>query len=61
MSQTIITLIIGNPDIDLIYVHIKNSQKYILDTRKIKEQLKEAPLNSPDGIRIIKEHLNRIK
>jgi len=61
MGQTVITLVIGNPDIDLIYVHIKNSQKYILDTRKIKNQLKDVPINSPAGIRMIKKHLNRIK
>ena len=59
MNQTIITLIIGNPEIDLIFVHKKNNHKYILDTRKIKEQLKDRPINSPDGIRIIKEDLKK--
>ena len=61
IGQTIITLIIGNPEIDLIYVHKKNSHKYSLDTRKIKAQLKEAPINSPDGIRMIKEDLKKIR
>ena len=59
MGQTIITLVIGNPEIDLIYVHKKNNQKYSLDTRKIKAQLKEAPINSPAGIRIIREDLKK--
>jgi len=61
IGQTIITLVIGNPEIDLIYVHKKNSHKYSLDTRKIKAQLKEAPINSPDGIRMIKENLKKIQ
>jgi hypothetical protein len=60
MGQTIITLVIGNPEIDLIYVHKKNNQKYSLDTRKIKAQLKNAPINSPAGIRMIKEDLKNI-
>jgi len=60
MGQTIITLVIGNPEIDLIYVHKKNSHTYILDTRKIKDQLKETPLNSPHGIRMIKEDLKKM-
>ena len=60
MGQTIITLVIGNPGIDLIYVHIRNSQKYSLDTRKIKAQLKETPINSPDGIRMIREDLKKM-
>jgi len=61
ISQTIITLIIGNPEIDLIYVHKKDSHEYILDTKKIKEQLKEAPINSPAGMRMIKEDLKKIE
>ena len=61
MGQTIITLVIGNPEIDLIYVHKKNSHKYSLDTRKIKAQLKDAPINSPDGIRMIREDLKKIE
>jgi len=61
MGQTIITLVIGNPEIDLIYVHKKNSHEYILDTRKIKAQLKDEPIYSPDGIRMIKEDLKKIE
>ena len=60
MGQTIITLVIGNPEIDLIYVHKKNSHTYTLDTRKIKAQLKEAPLNSLDGIRMLRENLKKM-
>ena len=59
MGQTIITIVIGNPEIDLIYLHKKNSHKYSLDTRKIKAQLKEAPINSPAGIRMIREDLKK--
>ena len=61
IGQTIITLIMGNPEIDLIYVHKKNSHTFNLDTRKIKAHLKEVPINSLDGIRKIKEHLRNIK
>jgi anti-sigma regulatory factor (Ser/Thr protein kinase) len=59
IGQTIITLVIGNPEIDLVYVHKKNSHEYSLDTRKIKAQLKDAPINSPAGIRMIKEDLKK--
>ncbi len=59
--QTIITLVMGNPEIDLIYVHKKNNHTYRLDTRKIKAQLKEMPINSPSGIRMIKEILKNIE
>ena len=59
MGQTIITHVTGNPEIDLVYVHKKNSQKYSLDTRKIKAQLKDVPINSPAGIRMIREDLKK--
>ncbi|MFQ5721013.1 MAG: ATP-binding protein [Candidatus Aminicenantales bacterium] len=61
IDQTIITLVIGNPEIELIYIHKKNGHKYCIDTRKIKAQLKDKRINSPDGIRILKEDLNKIK
>jgi signal transduction histidine kinase len=59
MGQTIITLIIGNPEIDLVYVHKKNNHEYSLDTRDIKARLKGAPINSPAGIRMIREDLKK--
>ena len=59
IGQTIITIVIGNPEIDLIYMHKKNNQKYSLDTRKIKARLKEAPINSPAGIIMIREDLKK--
>jgi anti-sigma regulatory factor (Ser/Thr protein kinase) len=59
IGQTIITIVIGNPEIDLIYMHKKNNQKYSLDTRKIKARLKEAPINSPAGIRMIRDDLKK--
>lgn len=57
LSQTILTLVVGNPEIDLIYVHKKNKHKYCLDTRTIKAQLKNASINLPEWIRIIKGNL----
>jgi anti-sigma regulatory factor (Ser/Thr protein kinase) len=59
MDQTIITLVIGNPEIDLIYVHQKNSYEYSFDTKEIKTRLKDVPINSPAGIRMIKENLKK--
>jgi len=60
IAQTILAFVIGNPEIDLIFVFNKNGFKYSLDTRKIRVQLMEAPLNSPVGIRKIREDLKKI-
>jgi signal transduction histidine kinase len=59
IGQTIITLVMANPKIDIIYVHKKDGHEYSLDTRKIKAQLKDIPINSLDGIRMLKEHLKK--
>jgi len=60
MGQTIITLVIGNPEVDFIYIHKRDDHQYCLDTKKIKTQLKGRPINSPEGIRLIREDLKRI-
>jgi len=60
IGQTILTLIVGNPDIDIIYIHKKDGHKLVLNTRKIRSRLKHIPLNSPDGIRMIKEELRKV-
>ena len=59
IGQTIITLIIGNPEIDFIFEHIRNGQTYSLDTRKIKKELNEMPINSLAGIKKIRENLKK--
>jgi hypothetical protein len=50
----------GNPEIDLLYVHKKNSRTYTLNTKDIRPQLGEIPINSLDVLRIIKKDLQKI-
>jgi signal transduction histidine kinase len=57
MGQTIITLVIGNPEIDFVYIHNKDGHRAVLETKKIKDQLEGLPINMPPGIRMIKEEL----
>ncbi|UCE42633.1 MAG: ATP-binding protein [Candidatus Aminicenantes bacterium] len=59
IGQTIITLIIGNPEIDFIFEHKRNGHTYHLDTRKIKAQLKDMPINSLAGMRFLRENINK--
>lgn len=59
IGQTIITLVIGNPEVDIIYMYQGNHHNYRLDTRKIKTRLKGKPINSPEGIRMLREDLKR--
>lgn len=59
IGQTIITLVVGNPEVDFIFEHKRNGHTYCLDTRKIKAQLNETPINSLAGIRMLRENLKK--
>lgn len=61
MGQTMITLILGYPEIDFLYVHKKDSLEYSLDTSEIKTQLGDVPINSPQVLKILKEDLKKNK
>lgn len=59
IGQTILTIVVGNPNIDIIYVHKRDGHKHVFDTRKIRSKLKNTALNSLDGMRILKEALKK--
>jgi signal transduction histidine kinase len=61
IGQTIITLVIGNPDIDFVFEHKRNNHTYGIDTRKIKKQLQKIPINSLAGIKLLREKLERAR
>jgi hypothetical protein len=59
VGQSILTLIIGNPEIDFIFEHKRNGHTSYLDTRKIRGQLNGMPINSLAGIKKIRENLKK--
>jgi hypothetical protein len=61
ISQTIFTLVMGNPETDFVYVHKKNGHIFRFDTRIIKAQLGDMPINSLDGMKKIRENLKQIQ
>lgn len=50
MGDTLITLIVGHPEVDLLYEHRKNGKVFSLDTREIKSDLGDIPLNAPQVV-----------
>jgi hypothetical protein len=61
MKQTIISLVLGNPEIDLIYHHTKDRKIFMINTKEIKSQLKEIPIHSMAGIKAVREDLKRLQ
>ena len=57
MVDTLITLIVGNPEMDIFYHHRKGSFEYTLDTEMIKKELEEVPIFDQSVISAIKDNL----
>jgi len=57
IAQTMIILIMSNPDIDFIFEHKINDSEYTLNTAEIKKDLDGVPINTPEVIRIIKDDI----
>jgi len=58
IAGVITMLILGNPDMDLVYTHHRNSGAYVLDTREIREGLGQVPLNTMEVLNLIRDNIN---
>lgn len=57
MVDTVITLIEGSPAVDFVYTHNKDGKEYTLDTREIRTELEEIPINNPQVIGLIRDNI----
>lgn len=57
ISGSIVALIVGNPDIDILYNHTRNGAAYTLDTSEIRSALGGVPLNHREVLKVIKENI----
>lgn len=58
VSQTIITLIVGHPEIEIHYRHQIDCSHYSFDTEEIKAHLNGISIASPEVVRFIKNNIN---
>ena len=57
INETVSMLIRMNPYIDFVYTHTFNEKSYSLDTRELREQLEDVPLDTPEVIDWINDYL----
>ena len=57
MADTIITCIMADSNIDYVYEHYFNNNKFIFDTREVKEKIEELPITDLDVINWLKEYI----
>lgn len=59
MTSTVITLLQGNPDVELTYVFRRDGEEKRLSTEEMREMLgDEVPLNAPDVLLWVRDYLN---
>lgn len=57
VAQTMETLVVGNPEVEFLVTHRGPRDEWRLDTREIKKALGGAPINSGEGIRMIRSRM----
>ena len=64
MVETILTLVVGNPEINFFYQHRRGDFEYTLDSAVVKRELEGVPFSNPDVVSLLrkdlKESLNQI-
>lgn len=58
MTSTIVTLILGSPEIDFEFTHTSPILNVKLFTKELREQLGDVPLDTPEVITWIREYLD---
>ena len=53
MASSLTSLIMGNSTVDFVYTHSVDGKVFELDTRQIKEELDEVPINHPEVIKYL--------
>lgn len=57
--DTVITIIQGSPDMDLVYTHIVDDKKIVLDIRELRSVLGDISLASYEVLQWIREYLQQ--
>jgi hypothetical protein len=58
LGSTILALAAGSPEADFVLRHQRNSERFVFDTRRLREELDGLPINVPQVLQYIKENVN---
>ena len=57
MAETMMTLILGNPELEIFYTHQNEGKSYVLSSSWLKNRFKDRSLIDPEIIQWVKTHL----
>jgi anti-sigma regulatory factor (Ser/Thr protein kinase) len=58
LESTILTLMIGSPEVNWIFCYNNNGQEFVLDDAEIKETLAGVSLSEPSVLKFLREYLS---
>jgi hypothetical protein len=58
VPNTILTLVVGNPQADFVYRHVFNERIFEFDPRPIKAELGDVPLSEPSVIEYLRREIS---
>jgi hypothetical protein len=57
VAETVVALIVTNPDIDLTYRYEHDGNSFTFETREIRQRLRKTRMNSPGVLGFIREYI----
>lgn len=57
IAETVTVIIAAHPDVNLAFEYRKEGDTYTLDTREIKKELEDVPINTPAMLKYIKKDI----
>lgn len=57
IAGTMMTLVAGNPEVDIIYRHTRDGREYILETTEIRQEIGDIPINHVQILNFIRESI----
>lgn len=55
IASTLVILIAGNSRVDFLFKHTKNNRQFELDTRDIRKEINDIPINHPEILKYIRK------
>jgi anti-sigma regulatory factor (Ser/Thr protein kinase) len=61
MAETLLTLVVGNPQIEFTFLHRTDASEVSFSSKEIKAELGGRPINSPEGITAVRKSLETVR
>ncbi len=57
LTGVLLTLIAGNPGVDFVYRHVCGEGTFSLDTRDVRGEIDDIPIDHPEVLKFIRQHI----